>query len=189
MKRWDAETETFMQEWTEQEVRTAIGVTPGCTVQDIEEYEPTGPHRWFAEAIAEIASLFTLGRMSEIWKDRPPYPNWRDYAPELTKHADEMTMTAKLPSGITLAQWYRENELLLQEDPTRQERNRVVAVALLPLFEEQPECWEATNWLDEDMSGTFLGYLGDWHARVPEKCRPFVRRIAREFGMEIEGDG
>ena len=77
--------------------------------------------------------------------------------------------------------------MLLQQDPTA-ERTRVVAAALLPLFEETPDCWDAMNWLDDDMTqDTFAGLLTDWHARVPEKHRLFMRQIAAEFGIEIEG--
>ena len=37
-----------------------------------------------------------------------------------TERADDMTLAAKLPPGITLAQWFNENEPLLQQDPTPQ---------------------------------------------------------------------
>ena len=96
----------------------------------------------------------------------------------IRQRADEMVVAAKLPPGMTLAQWFAENEVLLQQDPNA-ERTRVVAAALLPLFERTPDCWDAMNWLDDDMTqDTFAGLLRDWHARVPEKHRPFVRRIA-----------
>jgi hypothetical protein len=87
-------------------------------------------------------------------------------------------------SNATLAQRYRENGLLLQQEPSLRERNRVVAAALLSLFEKQPQCREAIDWFDYDMSGTFRRYLENWHTRVPQKPRPAVRRIAREFGIE-----
>ena len=173
-----------MEQWTEREVRAAIGATPCCDVLDGEEQEPTGPHRWFAEALAEIVTVVAMQRMSET--DRSPHPDWKQYAPELARHADEWITTARLPPGTTLARWYRENQPLLQQEPSLRERNRVVAVALLPLFEERPDCWKAIDWLDYDMSGTFAGYLENWHARVPEKLRPAVRQVAREFGIEIE---
>ena len=69
-------------------------------------------------------------------------------------------------------------------------QNTVVATVLLPLFEKQPDSWEAITWLNDGASHgarSFSRYLGDWHARVPEKLRPFVRQIAREFAVQIEG--
>ena len=48
-----------------------------------------------------------------------------------------------LPSGTTLAKWYKENEPLLQEDPTNQSLVRIVAVALLPICEADPRTVES----------------------------------------------
>jgi hypothetical protein len=124
-----------------------------------------------------------MQRMSESL--RSPYPDWQTYAPALRRHAEDLTTTARLPPGITLAQWFAENELLLQQEPT-QARTRVVATALLPLVEEQPDCWRACEHLDDDKHRSFQEYLQDWHARVPEKHRWFVRRVAEEFGIEIK---
>ena len=69
MKPYDDEAEAALQEWTEKEVRAAIGVSPACTSHD-EGYEPRGPHRWFPEALAELASILTMRWMSETWNVR-----------------------------------------------------------------------------------------------------------------------
>ena len=146
-------------------------------------------NKWFEESICETASLFALRRMSENWKARPPYPNWKDYSAALAEFADGRMRTSQLPSGKTLAQWYRENESSLRQEPCLRDKNTIVATALLPLFEKQPEGWEAIAWLNDGVSHgtrTFARYLGDWQAHVPEKLRPFVLRIAREFAIKIE---
>jgi hypothetical protein len=146
-------------------------------------------NKWFEESLCELASLFVLRRMAETWKLRPPYANWRDYAPALAAYADDRLRSARLPAGQTLDQWYRENEPRLRQEPCLREKNTVVAAALLPQFEKQPQSWEAITWLNDGTAHgarTFARYLGDWHARVPEKHRPLVRQLAREFGIEIE---
>jgi hypothetical protein len=148
-------------------------------------------NKWFEESVCEMASLFVLRRMSETWKVRPPYPNWRDYAPALSEYADERIRTARLPPGKKLAQWYRENQPLLQQEPCQRDKNTVVAAAQLPRFEKQPENWEAIGWLNDGTlhgTRTFARYLEDWHARVPPKHRPIVRQVAEEFGLEIEDE-
>ena len=145
-------------------------------------------NKWFEESVCEMASLFALRRMSETWKVRPPYSNWRGYAPALRQYADERIRAAQLPPGKTLAQWYHENEPLLRQEPCLRDKNTVVAVALLPLFEKQPSNWETIAWLNDGASHgtrTFARYLEDWHARVPEKLRPIVRQIAGEFAVKI----
>src|ERR1039458_5280619 len=98
-----------MQERTEKEVRAAVGAIPAAVAND-EEYEPRGRHAWFGYVVAEIVAPLVLRQMSETWKDRPPYPDWQGYAPDLRKCADEQMLTPQLPPGMTLAQWYCENE-------------------------------------------------------------------------------
>jgi len=180
MRPYD-EAAAVLADWTEKEVRAAVGASPNSTAHADKDFEPTGPHRWFAEAIAEVATILALRRMAETTP-----AGFRSHAPAIRRKADEWTTSARLLPGITLAQWFAENEPLLQEGFSRQERVRVVAVALLPLFKQNPDSWEATEWLDVETRGTFREYLADWHARVPERLRPVVRRIAEEFGIEIQ---
>jgi hypothetical protein len=188
MTTWDKDTEQLMEKWTEQEVRAVVGASP-ATVEGGGVYEPSGRNAWFGYAIAEVVAPIALRRMAEVWEVRPPYPDWSGYAPAIRQHADEQMLTAKLPRGTTLAQWYCRNEPLLQADPSDQQRIQIVASALLPLFDAHPECFEAIGMIDDDFSrGTFAEYLAGWHARVSERCRPFVRRIARGFGVEISMD-
>ena len=69
--------------------------------------------------------------------------------PALLEYAADRIRTAHLPPGKTLAKWYRENEAVLYRNAYSRERNTVVAVALLPLFEERPQHWEAITWLND----------------------------------------
>jgi len=171
-----------LRPWTEPEVRAVVGAS-GSTATDNEISEPWGRHKWFAEAIAQVAAILAMRRISVSWQ---PSSGLRDYAPAIRRRADETIFAAKLPPRISLAQWFRRNEPLLQRDPEKPERIAVVAAALLPLFVAEPACWQATERLEFDMSrGSFSGYLEDWLGRVPAKCRLFVHRIAREFGLEI----
>ncbi len=159
----------------------------GHILANYDEHEQC--NKWFEESICEMASLFALRRMSETWKVRPPYANWKQYSPALAAYAKERIQAAPLPPGKTLAAWYRDNEPLLRKDPCLRDKNTIVAVALLPLFEKQPESWEAIAWLNDGAShgaSTFARYLGDWFARVPERHRPAVREIARKFEITIE---
>jgi hypothetical protein len=171
--------------WTEPEVRAVVGASE-FTATDDDISEPWGRHRWFAEAIAQIAAVLAMRRMSASWQSNPPYPGWRDYAPATRRRADEIILAAKLPPRTTLAQWFLQNEPLLQRDPEKPERIAVVATALLPLFMAEPHCWEATDCLTFDFSGgSFANFLVEWYSRVPKRCRLFVHRIAREFGLEV----
>jgi len=171
-----------LRPWTEPEVRAVVGAS-GSTATDNEISEPWGRHKWFAEAIAQVAAVLAMRRMSRTWQ---PCLTWRDYAPAIRQRADDIILAAKLPPGISLAQWFRRNEPLLQQDLEKSERIAVVVAALLPLFMAEPACWEATDRLDFDMSrGSFAEFLADWHGRVPARCRSFVLDVEWAFGLVI----
>src|SRR5579862_1995209 len=63
----------------------------GHVLCGFEEYP--NPNLWFEETICEVASLYALGRMAEVWSRRPPYENWKSYAPQLKKYRDERIAT------------------------------------------------------------------------------------------------
>ncbi len=146
------------------------------------------PNKWFEETVCETASLFVLRRSAETWKIRPPYPHWKDYAPALRSYADERMEKARLPSGKSLADWYRENSEALSKNATDRLRNTVAATAILPLFEKTPEGWESVGFLNKgtfDATTTLRHYLEAWHADCPKKHRAFVRQLAAELGFAI----
>ena len=66
-----------------------------------------------------------------------------------------------------------------------------LAAALLPLFEEAPERWEALltlNKVQGDATRTFGRYLGDWSRSAPEKHRDFIGAIAARLGATLLAD-
>jgi hypothetical protein len=145
-------------------------------------------NKWFEESLCEMASLFALRRMAETWKTRPPYPNWKDYAPALNKYADERIEKAQLPGGVSLAEWFCYECQPLYENATLREKNTIVAVALLPLFEKQPEHWEAVTYLNAVESRApqdFAAFLRQWRDAAPEKHRAFIGQIARLFEIDL----
>ena len=183
MRTWDDETAEVVEWWTEKEVRSIFQAGP--KVEGGGSYEPSGRHKWFAEVLAEVVAPRALRQLADAWEDRPPYPDWQHYASAIRRCADEQILTTQLPSSTTLAEWFAINESLLQEDPS-QGRIRIVADSLLPIFNQQPEWWAAIECLDGDFSrGTFSELLANWHACAPEKCRAFIRAIAREFGLAV----
>ncbi len=170
---------------------------------------------WFEESLCEMASLFALRQMADTWQTAPPYPNWKSYSASLSGYSDERLIGGKLPPGITLAAWYRDQAERLAAEPTNRERNQIAAVALLPLFEAQPAHWQSIAWLnglpparrdaapaanrrdeappDDDNRGpkavpralTFAEYLSQWRARAPRGEQPFIDEIARQFELKI----
>jgi hypothetical protein len=161
----------------------------GHVLCGFEEYP--NPNLWFEETICEVASLYALGRMAEDWTRRPPYENWKSYAPQLKKYRDDRIATEleKVPEGTTLAAWFREREPRLRENPHLRAANLTIAAALLPLFEEAPDHWEVVRSLNVrhgDDSRPFPRYLGDWSRSAPERHRAFIAKLAGRLGVAVE---
>jgi hypothetical protein len=148
-------------------------------------------NKWFEESVCETASLFALHRMAETWKTDPPYPHWKGYAKHLKEYADKRIAETQSPPDGSLAAWYRRNEAVLRKNSCDRNKNRVVAGILLPIFEKQPEHWEAVTWLNAASSRkprSFKQYLTDWHTRCPPKHKPFVQKIAATFDIRLQAD-
>ena len=150
--------------------------------------ESAQDNKWLEETLCEVASLYTLRQMAQTWKTNPPYPNWKSYAPALSGYAQQIIDKAPLPKGQTLAQWYEANAQALRKSATQREKNTVAAVALLPLFEEQPVHWEAIAYLNAgELKGdeSFEKHLKNWHDQAPQKHQAFVAKVAQALGIKI----
>ncbi len=145
-------------------------------------------NHWLEESICETASLFAMRAMSRTWETAPPYPNWKSYAPALGKYAaDRMEKTrADRPEGFTFAAWFREHEESMRANSTIREKNNVVALELLPLFEAEPSGWEAMTVFnrvkDRDPQKTLARHFADWADAAPAEQRTFIGKVAAVFG-------
>jgi len=154
-----------------------------CRYRDVRH-----PNLWFEESLCETASLFTLRRMSESWKTKPPYPNWKSFGSKLSAYADKRMDDARLPENGSLAEWYNSHEMELRGDGTLRDLNLVVATALLPHFEKSPASWEAVTWLNVspvDKEQSLVEFLQRWHDRSPPRHQAFVRGLAGELGVPL----
>jgi hypothetical protein len=144
---------------------------------------------WFEESICETASLFALRRMAETWKTKPPYSNWKSYAPSLREYADNRLKETEKLDDLTFLQWYQRNEAELRKTGVNRQKNQVVAAALLPLFEKDPTHWQAVGFLnqwDAKKELSFPEFLEDWHDRVPKEHKAFVAEAAGLFGVKVK---
>ena len=149
-------------------------------------------NNWFEETVCEVASLFVLRRLSEVWADHPPYSNWQQYAPEFRRYAQGVMDGRTQVGDGHLGDFYRKHRKTLEETPRDRSLNGAMALPLLELFEGAPESWEAVAWLNRSPSpegGTFAEYLENWRSAVPVKHRNFVDEVRRRFGLEDPGAG
>lgn len=140
--------------------------------------------QWFEEALCEAFSLFALERMADQWAENPPYPQWKDYAAEFIDYEQQNIKQShrKLPKGMKLPQWYQSYREALSDNPYAQGRdlNELVANHLLGIFRENPESWEAINYLnlgDDRQDKSLEKYLHDWEHNAPADLRQPIRQI------------
>lgn len=73
----------------------------------------------------------------------------------------------------------------------RIETYETIALALLPIFEQEPNNWEAVTFLGrrradlKDQKLTFEEALAEWRLACPERHWLLVERIAAGFGVAI----
>ncbi len=151
-------------------------------------HEPRHANLWLEECLCETASLFALRRMSETWRTRPPYRNWRDFAPNHAAYAAERLAERRhqLPAGRSFGAWFAENENSMRANHALREKNVIVAREFLPLFEAAPENWEAIPYLNHGprVRGKLLrDKFTDWQAAAPFARRAFIARLGAVLGV------
>ena len=157
-----------------------------CHVLSNYENLKANPNNWFHEAICELASVFTLRRMAERWQTNPTYPNWADYVAALRDYSEKRLsrQEVQLPEGVTLQTWLSSQEESLRKDEYQREKNDLVAYALLPIFENSLEGWNAIRNFPTS-SGHLADYLLDWHSSADPEDKDFVARVSNTFDFTI----
>ena len=143
------------------------------------------PSQWIDETICETASLFALRSMGVTWKEKPPYQNWRRFAQNLTAYADTRAaeVESQVPDDEAWEGWFRRHEARGRNEPYDREGNRIVALRLLPLFEQYPEGWNTIRSLPASQE-RISQYLTDWKEQAYHQGdRAFITRIEAALGI------
>jgi hypothetical protein len=144
--------------------------------------DTTKYNQWFEETLCETASLFTLKNLANTWEKSPPSPEWSVHAGKLRRFYDLLINEGhrKLPAHSPLVSWLKDNEHSLKQNPYLRKKNEVVANLLLPLFDKNPENWDALTYLNldpNDARTNLQQYLDNWYKNAPEDHKTFISRI------------
>lgn len=148
-------------------------------------------NHWFEEAVCELAAIYVIGEMARGWEKNPAVLGTESYADAFAKYARsyEKRESYQLPEGVTFREWFAAEEPSLRKsEGVDRERNGVIALQLLPYVKKAPSCWGAFRFLNVQRAHdevSFERYLKNWSASSPTKYRPFIKRIAWEFGLKI----
>ena len=146
-------------------------------------------NQWFEEAICELANLWVIRRMSETWAYRAPYPNWVDYRHSLRSYAEGLLNAPMTQFNGTGAEWLFqwENRMRAEEPGVfRYDRVAQLSYKFLPIFEENPEAWNAVRQMpvsDKKMNE----YMKEWYNNVDTQDKIFVADIAQIMGISVGG--
>jgi hypothetical protein len=144
---------------------------------------------WFEESLCETASLFVLRKMTEEWKIKPSFPNWKPYGVEFAKYAQNRLNRYTWPDNLPLAQWYAQKKHTLNEDPTNRPRNVQLASQLLQYFEKDPSLWATCSFINHkktDQEVDFSTYLLDWKDNCQtSQQKGFVQQLILSFGLDV----
>ncbi|MEJ6778623.1 MAG: hypothetical protein QNK86_04020 [Akkermansiaceae bacterium] len=151
-------------------------------------YRPDGrDNKWFEETLCEMASLYCMRAMAVDWAAKPPYPNWKSYAPSLKKYADTTMAKYEKVDNKGLAAFYKKHEKKLRKDSTLRQLNGAMAAALLPVFEKNPEHWEAVRYINITAAKkglTLKEYFTKWKKDAPKKHHALIDEIMKVYGVK-----
>lgn len=153
-------------------------------------YERIRQLQWFDEVLCEMASLFTISQMATTWLTSPPYANWSTYSSSLRNYVDEFVSKSEhqLPPNISLPDWFRANEESLRANAVQREKNALIAIQLLPLFQATPHHWQCIRFLPVEYENLEV-FLDAWQKACPDEHKPFVMQIAQLFGSHRRAIG
>ena len=152
-------------------------------------------HKWFEESLCELASLHVLRSLATVWKEDPPSDIYgaSEFARHHLSYAENVERKTTIPHQSDRPAWLHRNINLLEDDPTRRELNRVVAVSLSGNFRQNPALWRDCGWLncwDVRKDGTFFEYLNSWTDCLREhglKQEPRAPEVVRQlFAVDLE---
>jgi hypothetical protein len=151
-------------------------------------------NQWFEESICEAAALYTLRSLARQWSAAEAGSLQARHAADLRAYADYFLGEShrQLPPGVSLADWFRAHHADLASNPYHRQRNELVAKALLPYFEQNPDSWEAIAFLNTDSAHAamvFEAYLEHWLQACPVERREVVERVMQVFGIRPEDGG
>ncbi|HSG22900.1 MAG TPA: hypothetical protein VLA64_08080 [Azonexus sp.] len=144
--------------------------------------DTTKYNQWFEETLCETASLFTLKSLAETWEKSPTSSEMPGRAKNLRRFFEHLISEGhrQLPSFAPLASWLEAHQEELRQNPYLRNKNEVVANLLLPLFQSNPQNWDALTYLNldpEDARSSLQDYLRHWYQNAPLEHKHFVASV------------
>lgn len=136
--------------------------------------------RWLEESICELASLYFLPMVTDYWKAQSiPY---RDEENHL--YSDHFAAYAKARAAKSKPCDFHDPTVIadLEKNCYQREKNRYIALLLMPIFTDYPELWSAVPLLCRiPPLNTLHERLALWQSISPQKTYPGFAALLRLF--------
>lgn len=142
--------------------------------------------KWLEESICELASYCNVRKMSHEWAQRSPLPFMASYAPSLNQYVQDIISGINPQSSFV--EWLASNLDELKADQYLREKNKIVALNLMPIFTKDNKAWQAVGFLNKwpvKASDSLSDYIGSWEAACPDNLKPTVREIGLTLGATV----
>lgn len=146
------------------------------------------PNKWLEEALCELASLYALRQVAEMWESEPPFAGARAYARNFRTYSLGVHAKAEsVPDNLSFQDWLLQNGGHLREHPYDRPKNAAVAIRLLPLFTRRPSLWTCATYLNANTTQTdqedLSSLIAAWKARAPQSCGTDIDAFAEVLGV------
>jgi hypothetical protein len=125
--------------------------------------------KWFEESVAETASLYFLKQTYQHWLIAPPVSYIKPYPAAIMEYANNRIAEFKKGTPANFQNWFSENLPILTQIGNDRNKNGIIAITILPLFDAK--LWEATTYLNMweiGANSNFHEYCKSWRMTVPE---------------------
>lgn len=123
--------------------------------------------KWFEESICDLASIFFLYESEKNWVSY--FPDHSDYKPKIQKYIADLSSGESF-SLHDLFDEQSECAIYLKSHRYDRNRNRYVALSLLPIFKDNPALWKSVPLLCRGANAkSFKDFLEQWRKSSDNK--------------------
>ena len=123
--------------------------------------------KWFEESICDLASIFFLHESEKNWASY--FPDHLDYKPKIQKYISDLSSGAPFPLN-DLFNEQSECAIYLRSHRYDRNKNRYVALSLLPIFISNPILWKSVPLLCRGANAkSFKDFLEQWRDNSDNK--------------------
>ena len=137
---------------------------------------------WLIESVCTSLSFLCLSELGEKWSTTPPFPHWRDYAPNFAsyrvKTVADATLRVGLPEGASISQWINMSSgEVLRIGKWSRDHEMIVAEVIAGIAARHPQSLSAITLLGEASCADETTDFEKWRILAGPSCAPFVNDL------------